>query len=335
MKHADATMKKKVIAAYRAGNSIAHLASIFKFHRNSIRNWIKISEKSPEKLDLKTPGRGRPGVFNGRVGGRLIKIISQPATKFGYETDFWTTARIQVVCKERLQLKVSRMAIHRALVKFEQSYKMPQKRYLEASEEKQSEWVEKDLKKIKSLVKSKRALLYFEDESAVQLAPVLAKTWGPVGKTSFQKVTGNRGSVSAISAISSSGQLIFNIHKSGKRFAAADIVKFLNMMLRHHPRRHLIVVMDQAPCHRAKKVRAFVQSQKRLHVFYLPPRSPEFNPDEKVWSHLKHHELKSHTAKTTEELRKLTHRKLKSLVKNPRKVVGIFKSCEMAHLYLF
>lgn len=335
MKHPDAATKRKVIEAYRAGNSIAHLTSIFKFHRNSIRNWIHLSEQSPERLDVKTPGRGRPGVFNKRNGSRLIKIISQPASKFGYETDFWTTARIQVVCKERLNLKVSRMAIHRALVKFEQSYKTPQKRYLEASQEKQTNWVTKDLKKIKSIVKSKRAILYFEDESAVQLAPVLAKTWGPIGKTTFQKVTGNKGSVSAISAISSSGHLIFNIHKGGKRFGAADIVKFLKMMLKHHGRRHLVVVMDQAPCHRAKKVKDFVQSQKRLHVFYLPPRSPEFNPDEKVWSHLKHHELKSHNAKTTEELRKLTQRKLKSMVKNPRKVVGIFKRCEMAHLYLF
>ncbi len=76
-------------------------------------------------------------------------------------------------------------------------------------------------------------------------------------------------------------------------------------MLKHHPRRHLIIVMDQAPCHRAKKVKLLVESQSRLNVFYLPPRSPEFNPDEKVWSHLKNHELKSHTAKTTDELRRL------------------------------
>lgn len=334
MKHPDAATKRKIVAAYRAGNTITHLSSLFKFHRNSIRNWIKISEKSPERFDAKTPGRGRHSAFNRKNGQRLIKIISQPASKFGYETDFWTTARIQVVCKERLNLKVSRMAIHRALVKFEQSYKTPQKRYLEASQEKQSQWVAKDLKRIKSIIASKRAILYFEDESAIQLAPVLAKTWGPIGKTTFQKVTGNRGSVSAISAISSSGHLIFNIHKGGKRFGAADIVKFLEMMLKHHPRRHLVVVMDQAPCHRAKKVKQFVQSQKRLHVFYLPPRSPEFNPDEKIWSHLKNHELKSHGAKTTDELKKLTRQKLKSMAKNPDKIAGIFKRCEMAHLYL-
>ncbi len=334
MGHPDVATKRKVIAAYRAGNSISHLASIFDFHRNSIRNWIKLDEIAPERLEIKTPGRGRPRVFDQRNGKRLLKIISKPASTFGFETDFWTTARIQVVCKERLKLKVSRMAVHRALVEFEQSYKKPQKRYFEASEEKQTEWVQRDLKKIKSLVKTKRAILYFEDESSVDLAPVIAKTWGPIGKKIVQKVTANRGSVSAMSAISSSGHLIFNIHEAGKRFGADDIIEFLKMMLRHHARRHLVIVMDQAPCHRAKKVKDFVQSQKRLHVFYLPPRSPEYNPDEKVWSHLKNHELKSHGAKTTEELRSLTKRKLRSMAKDPRKVVGIFRRCEMAHLYL-
>lgn len=334
MNHPDATTRKKVVAAYHAGNSITHLVSVFRFHRNSIRKWIKLDEISPERLELNAPGRGRPSAFDGRAGNQLLKIISKPASAFGYETDFWTTARIQVICTERLGLKISRMAVHRALVKFEQSYKKPQKRYFEASIEKQEDWVKNDLKKIKKLVKSRRAILYFEDESSVELAPVLAKTWGPVGKKIVQKVTANRGSVSAMSAISASGHLIFNIHKAGKRYGANDIVSFLAMMLKHHGRRHLVVVMDQAPCHRAKKVKDYVQSQKRLHVFYLPPRSPEYNPDEKVWSHLKHHELKSHGAKTTEELTSLTRKKMKSMARNPRKVVGIFRRCEMAHLYL-
>lgn len=334
MKHPDVTTRKKVVAAYYAGNSITHLVSIFGFHRNSIRKWIKLEKISPEKLVLKAPGRGRPSIFDRKSGAKLLKIISKPASVFGFETDFWTTGRLQVVCKEKLGLKISRMAIHRSLVKFEQSYKKPQKRFFEANTEKQTEWVNRDLKKIKNLVKSKKAILYFEDESAVDLSPVLAKTWGPIGEKIIQKVTANRGSVSAISAVSACGHLLFNIHEAGKRFGANDIIDFLNTMLKHHPRRHLVVVMDQAPCHRAKKVIEYIQSQKRLHVFYLPPRSPEFNPDEKIWSHLKHHELKSHGAKTTEKLRRLTKKKMKFMAKDPRKVVGIFRRCEMAHLYV-
>ena len=334
MPHPSADVKKKVVAAYLSGNSITHLANIFGFHRNSIRQWVKISETNEQFARRKSPGSGRPSLFAGEHGQRLLEIIAKPASNFGFETDFWTTSRIRRVCKEHLKINVSRMAVHRALVKFEQSYKRPQKRYFEASQEKQAAWVKNELPKIKAIVKNKRAILYFEDESSIDLSPVLAKTWGPIGKKITQKVTANRGSVCAISAISSTGQLLFNIHKAGKRFKADDIIKFLADMLSHHPRRHLVVVMDQAPCHRAKKVLKFVDEQSRLHVFYLPPRSPEFNPDEKVWSHLKHHELKSHTAKTTNELRKLAKQKMRSMAKDQKKISGIFKRCEMAHLYL-
>jgi len=334
MTHPNADIKKKVLAAYKAGNSIAHLVEVFGFHRNSIRMWIKNGRKNPDFIRRKKPGSGRPSAFSNQSGKKLLTIISKPASSYGFETDFWTTKRIRQVCREKLGLKVSRMAIHRSMVKFEQSYKKPQKKYFEASQDKQNEWVKKELPKIKSLVKTKKAILYFEDESSIDLSPVLAKTWGPIGKKIVQKVTANRGSVSAISAISSRGHLIFNIHKAGKRFSSDDIIKFLENMLSYHPSRHVVVVMDQAPCHCSKKVEAFVAKKRRLHVFYLPPRSPEFNPDEKVWSHLKLHELKSHTAKTTEELRKLTKRKMASMARSQRKMIGIFRRCEMAHLYL-
>lgn len=334
MLHPTNEMKTKIVEAYRGGNSITHLVQIFKFHRNSIRHWIQVSKFDPKFSRRTSPGSGRLSVFDKKLSKRLLTIVSKAASSFGFETDFWTTARIQRVCKEVLKIKVSRMAIHRALVKFEQSYKKPQKKYFEASAEKQDVWTKTELVEIKRIIKIKRAILYFQDESSIDLSPVIAKTWGPIGKKIIQKVTANRGSVSAMSAISSSGHLLFNIHKAGKRFRADDIIQFLSGMLAHHKNRHLVVVMDQAPCHKAKKVLSYVASQKRLHLFYLPARSPEFNPDEKVWSHLKHHELKSHTAKTTTELRRLTRRKMKSMASDPRKVIGIFKRCEMAHLYL-
>ena len=92
------------------------------------------------------------------------------------------------------------------------------------------------------------------------------------------------------------------------------------------------MVMDQAPPHVSKKTRNFIASQRRLHVFYLPPYSPDFNPDEKVWNHLKHQELKSHQARTKAEIRELAQRKLDELSRNRRLVQGIFFRCCIADL---
>ena len=106
-----------------------------------------------------------------------------------------------------------------------------------------------------------------------------------------------------MSAISRRGHLLFRLHN--KRIASPEVIDFLKHMLKHHKGRHLVVVMDQAPPHTSKKTTAYIESQKRLHVFHLPKYSPDWNPDEKVWNHLKHQELTSRQAKTKKELTKL------------------------------
>jgi transposase len=78
----------------------------------------------------------------------------------------------------------------------------------------------------------------------------------------------------------------------------------------------------------SKVTRAFIASQPRLHVFYLPTYSPDWNPDEKVWNHLKNHELKAHGAKTTRELQTLTSEKLTKMSQDPQLIQGLFfRSC--------
>jgi transposase len=78
---------------------------------------------------------------------------------------------------------------------------------------------------------------------------------------------------------------------------------------------------------------AYIEGQHRLHVFYLPKYSPDWNPDEKVWNHLKHQELKAHKAKTKEELKVLTKDKLKRMSKNPSLLRGLFFRCCVAELF--
>ena len=134
-----------------------------------------------------------------------------------------------------------------------------------------------------------------------------------------------------MSAISRRGHLVFRLHE--KRIASAEVIDFLRQMLKHHPQRHLVVVMDQAPPHVSRKTKAFISSQRRLHVFHLPSYSPDWNPDEKVWNHLKHHELKTHQAKTKDELKTLTHRKLQAMSKNRSLLRGLYFRCCVADFF--
>jgi transposase len=185
--------------------------------------------------------------------------------------------------------------------------------------------------KIQRAVRKHRAILYFQDESNISLTAFLGKTWAPCGQTPKVNVTGKRAGVAATSAISNRGQLLFRL--LDKRIASQEVIEFLDQMLRHHPSRHLVIVMDQAPPHTSKKTKAWIANQPRLHVFYLPKYSPDWNPDEKVWNHLKYQELAAHQAKSKEELKLLARRKLQSMAKRPELMRGIFFRCCVAELF--
>ena len=55
------------------------------------------------------------------------------------------------------------------------------------------------------------------------------------------------------------------------------------------------------------------QNKKRLAIYKLPPYCPELNPTEHVWAYLKAHELKTHQAQNTDELKHLVKRKMQSI----------------------
>jgi transposase len=327
-------LKEKIAELHLSGNSSEDLASDFGYGKSSIHRWSNEYKKRKEILRSQLPGSGRPAKINPANGRKILKLITRPASEFGFETDLWNTSRLKIICQKKLKIKMSHMAIWRFLVKFEQSFKKVQKQYYETNLSEQEDWKKGTLKEIKRTMKKYRAILYFEDESNISLTPVMGKSWGPIGEKIVHKVTGNRGSLSAISAISNDGRLVFNIFDGNKRFNSDDIIKFLSDMLKNQPRRHLVVVMDRATCHLSKKTKKFISDQKRLHVFYLPARSPQLNPDEQIWAHLKNHELKSHQQTNLKDLMKLAKKKMKVLARNKRKVLGIFKRCDNAGLYL-
>lgn len=66
-------------------------------------------------------------------------------------------------------------------------------------------------------------------------------------------------------------------------------VRFLRQLLEQtDPSRRLVLVMDNAGYHRARRVRGFLDQQAhRLEPFWLPTYSPELNQIECVWGHLK------------------------------------------------
>ena len=92
--------------------------------------------------------------------------------------------------------------------------------------------------------------------------------------------------MSLISAITSRGHMRFMILEKGSVNAEVSI-EFLKRLITG-AKRTIFLVVDRGSAHRAKKTRAFVDGVGgKLRLFFLPPYSPDRNPDELVWKHLK------------------------------------------------
>jgi transposase len=310
---------------------MCQVAAAYSVHRATLFRWLhRYATEGGRGLDRR-PGSGRPRLLTSFDKEALNDIVLEPASAFGFETDLWTVGRLRQIIRERYGVKLSPDTVWRRLREAGFTYQKPERRYFEVNEEARQEWMRTEVPRIRTDVRKFRAILYFQDESNVSLTAFLGKTWAFCGQTPQLPVTGKRGGVTAMSALSGQGRLVFRLFT--QRIASAQIIYFLDQMLRHHPQRHLVVVMDQAPPHVSHKTRDYIASQPHLHVHYLPKYSPDWNPDEKVWNHLKHHELKGHQAKTKEELTNLTRRKLRRMSRNPSLLKGLFFRCCVADFF--
>lgn len=329
--HLSAEVRRRAVRAVRDGMSRRGVAAAYGVERSTLYRWMQKYEVRGESGLDRQAGSGRPRKLEKLNENELRALVLQGAQHFGYETDLWTVGRLRRIIAEEFSLVLSKNTVWRRLRDAGLTYQKPEREYYEIDEEARKKWLRYEVPKIRRCVKKHRGILYFQDESNVSLTAFLGKTWSPREETPKARVTGKRAGIAANSALSRSGHLLFRLLE--KRIASQEVIEFLGQMLKHHPRRHLVVVMDQAPPHTSQKTKAWIASQPRLHVFHLPKYSPDWNPDEKVWNHLKHQELASHQAKTKAELKQLARRKLQSMAKRPQLLRGLFFRCCIADLF--
>lgn len=256
-------IRRGAVNAVRRGVAVGQVAASYGVDRTTIYRWVSRFASEGEDGLQRRPGSGRPRKLEELTEWELRVIVLTAPSEFGFETDLWTLGRLRRVIGEEFQVWVSKNTIWRRLRDAGLTYQKPEREYFEIDEQARRKWLRYEVPKIRKCVEKYRAILYFQDESNVSLTAFLGKTWAPRGRTPKSRGAGQRGGVAAMSAISGQGHLLFRLHD--KRIASAEVIDFLSQMLRHHKRRHLVVVMDQAPPHVSKKTTSYIESQQR-HV---------------------------------------------------------------------
>ncbi len=130
------------------------------------------------------------------------------------------------------------------------------------------------------------------DEAALYLLPGVVRTYAPRGETPFLKVLMTRAHLSVISAVTVAGWLV--TMKRRRSMTGRDVGLFLRHLFRQLCQK-LLVIWDRASIHRAEEVSDLLPGiwAERIHIEEFPAYAPDLNPDEAVWQHLKHYELRN------------------------------------------
>jgi len=94
----------------------------------------------------------------------------------------------------------------------------------------------------------------------------------------------------------------------------------------------IFVIVDGHPIHKSKLVKDYVESLGgMLKLFYLPPYSPQLNPDEQVWAHVKR-QVSRQLVQNLDDMKKLALGALRRIQKLPALVKSFFRQpeCEYA-----
>ena len=116
------------------------------------------------------------------------------------------------------------------------------------------------------------------------------------------------------------------------RMNADRFIEFLERLTHNQPR-PVFLIVDGHPSHRARKVSEYVHGKKgKLRLFFLPAYSPELNPDELVWNHLKNNGVGKRIIRTRHELKRVVIGHLRSLQKTPALIRSFFHQPEWKYI---
>jgi transposase len=280
---AQATIREQVIDYLKKQRGTqSQAAAIFGLHIRSVnRMWAKYKLGGSRNIKEKKRGVQGGKKITGKQSAEVRQLIKdklpdQLKLSFG----LWTREAVQQLLLIRYGVELSRWQVGRYLKSWGYTPQKPISKAFEQKPEKVKAWLNKEYPAIKKRAVKENAVIYFGDETGMRSDHQAGKSYAPQGQKPVIKKTGQRFSLNMISAISNKGHLQFMI-LDGK-FNGEAFKTFLQQMIKYS-RQKIYFVTDGHPAHKTKMLNEWLAENKdKIEVFFLPPYSPELNPQEYV-----------------------------------------------------
>src|ERR1700719_4540019 len=318
-------MRERAVGSVQNGASPEVVARVIGVNRSAVYGWLAQYRRGGWGALKAKPLFGRPP----KLDSKKLKWIYDTVTlknplqlKFAFA--LWTREMVATLIKDKFDISLSLVSVGRVLAQLGITCQKPLHRAFERDGALVRQWLKQDYPKIRALAQREKADIYFGDAAHMRSDHHAGRTWGKKGETPVVLSTGARYRMSLISAVTSRGHMRFMIKETGG--VNADVfIEFLRRLLIGSKNR-IFIIVDRGPAHVAKKTKAFVASLGgRLRLFYLPPYSPDKNPDELVWKHLKADTVGRTSITSFDDFKDKVRSSMLSLQRSPAKIRAFFQ----------
>jgi len=318
-------MRERAVRSVQNGERPELVARVLGVDRSTMYGWLAQYRRGGWGALKAKPLFGRPPKLDGKKLRWIYNAVTQKnplQMKFAFA--LWTREMVAKLVKDKFQISLSLVSVGRLLAQLGISCQKPLHHALERDEALVQKWLKREYPKIKALARREKADIYFGDSAHMRSDHHAGRTWGKKGETPIVLSTGARYGMSLISAVTSRGGMRFMIKEKGG--VNSDVfIEFLKRLI-VGSKNKIFLIVDRGPAHVSKKTKAFVATVgDRLRLFYLPPYSPDKNPDELVWKHLKADTVGRASIVSLADFREKVRSSMLSLQRSPEKIRAFFQ----------
>lgn len=316
-------IRKSAVKRVLSGEDASSVIASYGLNRTSIYRWLKAAKKGGEDALKASVHPGPPCKLSMQQKQKVRSwICGKDPRQYGFDFGLWTRKIVATLVQEKFSINLGVTAVGRMLAQLEITPQKPLRRAYERDPEAVELWKKQTYPKLKKRAEAIGADIFFLDEAGIRSDAPLQRTWGAKGETPIVKTSGQRQSINAISAVNILGAFWFTVYSGS--FNATVFKGFLKDFLRGR-RRPVFLVVDGHPSHKAKMISNYIQElQGRLEIHFLPPYSPDLNPDEFVWNNLRQHGTTKKPLKKNESLKDRVHGDLNRIKKDKRLLRSLF-----------
>ncbi|MCV6587550.1 MAG: IS630 family transposase [Marinobacterium sp.] len=277
-------LRRKAVRLREKELTFKKIGELLDVHPDTVGRWCRAYEAEGQTA-IKARKRGRRiGEWRQLSGAQEQRVIQEISDKMPdqHKLNFalWTRRAVQQLIKQLWGIQMPIRTVGEYLKRWGFTPQKPLKRAYEQSPTRVKHWLEEEYPAIKARAKTEGAEICWGDETGLRSDTQHGRSYAPRGKTPVQVMAARRCSVNMISAISNQGMVRFMVYEGSMN--AKVLIRFMKRLIKTATRK-VFLILDNLRVHHAKLVRAWLNKESirtAIEVFYLPPYSPELNPDE-------------------------------------------------------